>query len=159
MFLIIFFIRLDDTGKTHSIANIVCAYLCQGKRVLVTSKNAPALSVLRDRLPKSVQDLVVDVSKSEASGMRQLQQTVERLANRVSVASVDIEAQKSSLLQESIQDLEEKLQNIDKKIFKQSERIRLLLQKPDGTKLSELTCTLVEKAPYLMQESLTLKEL
>lgn len=87
------------TGKTHSIANIVCAYLCRGKRVLVTSKNANALNVLRGRLPHSVQELCVDVSMSELQGMRQLQQTVERLATRVSVASTDIETEKCSLLQ------------------------------------------------------------
>jgi uncharacterized membrane protein YqjE len=67
--------------------------------VLVTSKNSPALSVLRGRLPKSVQELCVDVSMSESSGMRQLQKTVERLANRVSVASAEIETEKSKLLQ------------------------------------------------------------
>ena len=71
------------TGKTHTIANIVSAYLCLGKRVLVTSKGAPALAVLRDRLPPTLQELCVDVSMSESMGMRQLQQTVERLANRV----------------------------------------------------------------------------
>jgi hypothetical protein len=80
------------TGKTHTIANIICAYLCQGKRVLVTSKGAPALSVLRERLPACVQDLVVDVSMSESVGMRQLQQTVERLANKVSWVSAEREA-------------------------------------------------------------------
>jgi hypothetical protein len=79
------------TGKTHTIANIICAYLCQGKRVLVTSKGAPALSVLRERLPACVQDLVVDVSMSESVGMRQLQQTVERLANKVSWVSAERE--------------------------------------------------------------------
>jgi len=52
-------------GKTHAIANIVCSYLAQGKRVLVTSKGAPALSVLRKRLPPCIQELVVDVTVSE----------------------------------------------------------------------------------------------
>ena len=52
-------------GKTHAIANIVCSYLAQGKRVLVTSKGAPALSVLRKRLPHCMQELVVDVTVSE----------------------------------------------------------------------------------------------
>ena len=54
-------------GKSHTIANIVCAYLAQGKRVLVTSKGAPALSVLRKRLPPCMQELVVDVTVSEVS--------------------------------------------------------------------------------------------
>ena len=44
------------------------AYLCEGKRVLVTSKNANALNVLRGRLPQSVRELVVDVSMSESQG-------------------------------------------------------------------------------------------
>lgn len=44
------------------------AYLCEGKRVLVTSKNANALSVIRGRLPQSVRELVVDVSMSESQG-------------------------------------------------------------------------------------------
>jgi hypothetical protein len=66
---------------------------------LVTSKNAPALSVLRSRLPSTVQELCVDVSVSELAGMRQLQQTVERLANRVSSVCADVESEKSLLLQ------------------------------------------------------------
>lgn len=89
------------TGKTHTIANIVCAYLCQGKRVLVTSKGAPALSVLRERLPDCVQELCVDVSKSESSGMRQLQQTVERLANKVAWVNTERELHKSDAVQVS----------------------------------------------------------
>ena len=87
------------TGKTHTIANLVCAYLCRGKRVLVTSKNAPALSVLRSRLPNGVQDLCVDVSRSELTGLRQLQKTVERLANRVSGTDATLEDEKCQQLQ------------------------------------------------------------
>jgi hypothetical protein len=87
------------TGKTHTIANIVCAYLSQGKRVLVTSKGAPALSVLRERLPRCVQELCVDVSMSESAGMRQLQQTVERLANKVSWVNTEREMERSEALQ------------------------------------------------------------
>ena len=73
---------------------MICAYLCQGKRVLVTSKNSPALRVLRYRLPKTVQELCVDVSSSESEGMRHLQQTVEKLAIRIASVNTDIEYQK-----------------------------------------------------------------
>lgn len=82
------------TGKSHTIANIICSYLCQGKRVLVTSKNSPALSVLRHRLPKTIQELCVDVSSSECTGMRHLQQTVEKLAIRIASVNTDLEYQK-----------------------------------------------------------------
>jgi len=139
------------TGKTHTIANIVSAYLCEGKRVLVTSKNANALSVLRSRLPPCVRELVVDVSMSESQGMRQLQQTVERLAVRVSVASVDIETEKCCLLQRAIDDLDKKLQDIDKKMSTQSQRVRRLIQQPDGMLMIEKASNLITSSPWMMR--------
>lgn len=87
------------TGKTQTIANMICAYLCRGKRVLVTSKNAPALSVVRSRLPLAVQELCVDVSMSESTGVRQLQQTVERLSNRLTSSNSDLNQQRHIYLQ------------------------------------------------------------
>jgi hypothetical protein len=45
------------TGKTHTIANIISHYLALGKRVLVTSQKAPALRVLRGKLPEAVRPL------------------------------------------------------------------------------------------------------
>lgn len=53
------------------------AYLCEGKRVLVTSKNANALSVLRGRLPQSIRELVVDVSMSESQGEKKREFNIE----------------------------------------------------------------------------------
>ena len=47
------------TGKTHTIANLICALLAQGQRVLVTSQREQALRELRDKLPEPVRDLCV----------------------------------------------------------------------------------------------------
>jgi len=139
------------TGKTHTIANILCAYLCKGKRVLITSKGAPALSVLRQRLPRSVQELTVDVSASESSGMRQLQKTVERMADRLSRVSMDIEHEKCSLLQRSIDQLHKELQDIDKKLEEHSGRKRRILLSTEGQQLSELSLSLIETVPWAMK--------
>lgn len=139
------------TGKSHTIANIICAYLAQGKRVLVTSKGAPALSVLRQRLPKSVQDLCVDVSRSESTGMRQLQQTVERLADRISCINTSIQSEQCSLLKKSIADLEQELRVIDLKTYQQSERKRSLMQSPAGRRTTEIAIYLLREAPWLMR--------
>jgi hypothetical protein len=86
-------------GKTQAIANTICAFLCLGKRVLVTSKNASALSVLRNRLPEVVQELCVDLSLSESAGVRQLQVTVERLSNRLTSSNCEMNQQKCLYLQ------------------------------------------------------------
>ncbi|MDO5532739.1 H-NS family nucleoid-associated regulatory protein [Sutterella sp.] len=45
------------TGKTHTIANLMGHFLSQGLHVLVTSTKAPALTVLKDKLPREMQDL------------------------------------------------------------------------------------------------------
>ncbi len=47
------------TGKTHTIANLICHLVAHGKRVLVTSQKAQALSVLRSQLPDEIQPLCV----------------------------------------------------------------------------------------------------
>ena len=139
------------TGKTHTIANMVCAYLCQGKRVLVTSKGAPALSVLRERLPKCVQELCVDVSMSESAGMRQLQQTVERLADRVSCIDTGIQEQQCQLIQHTIRELEAELEDIDEKLLQNAERKRKLVQSPRGQELVELSFQLFDAALWLAE--------
>lgn len=68
------------TGKTHTIANIVCHYMAHGKRVLVTSKGESALSVLRDQIPEEVRELSISLLTSEREGLRQLDRAVSILA-------------------------------------------------------------------------------
>eukprot|EP00934_Nitzschia_sp_Nitz4_P006196 Nitzschia sp. Nitz4//scaffold90_size81538//26232//31277//NITZ4_005317-RA/size81538-processed-gene-0.34-mRNA-1//1//CDS//3329560005//6186//frame0 len=139
------------TGKTHTIANIVCAYLSQGKRVLVTSKGAPALSVLRERLPACVQELCVDVSMSESTGMRQLQQTVERLANKVAWVNTEREVRRSEALQTNIGELETELKEIDARLGANAEERRTLVQTISGQEFFEQALELIETAPWLMK--------
>jgi very-short-patch-repair endonuclease len=71
------------TGKTHTIANIVSHYLAMGKRVLVTSQKAPALKVLRDKLPKGVRPLAVSLLESDREGLQQFQDSVDEIASRL----------------------------------------------------------------------------
>jgi AAA domain len=118
---------------------------------LVTSKGAPALGVLRERLPECVQELCVDVSKSESSGMRQLQQTVERLANKVAWVNSEREFNKSQALEQTIQELENELQVIDEKLGANAKEKRELVQSQHGQDLFESALELIEQAPWLMQ--------
>ncbi|NNM78623.1 AAA family ATPase [Sphingomonas sp. ID1715] len=71
------------TGKTHTIANIVSHYLALGKRVLVTSQKAPALRVLRDKLPTGVRPLAVSLLDSDREGLQQFQDSVDEIAARL----------------------------------------------------------------------------
>ena len=136
------------TGKTHTIANIVCAYLSQGKRVLVTSKNARALSVLRGRLPERIQELCVDVSRSELDGMRQLQKTVEELVVRLAGSE---HSEQRSWLEDSIQVMEQQRSEIDAQLEQRCSVARSILSKPNGEEFVQLSLGLIKDAPWLAQ--------
>jgi very-short-patch-repair endonuclease len=71
------------TGKTHTIANIISHYLALGKRVLVTSQKAPALRVLRDKLPEAVRPLAVSLLDSDRDGLKQFQDSVDIIAEKL----------------------------------------------------------------------------
>lgn len=71
------------TGKTHTIANVICHYLAHGRRVLVTSKGEPALTVLREHIPEGIRDLCISLLTNEREGLRQLEHAVRTLANTV----------------------------------------------------------------------------
>lgn len=46
------------TGKSHTIVNILCSLLAQGKRVLVTAQTDKALESLLDKIPETFDDLI-----------------------------------------------------------------------------------------------------
>ncbi|CAE8678786.1 unnamed protein product, partial [Polarella glacialis] len=75
------------TGKTHCIANVCCAAMCQGLHVLVVSERDQALDVLRAKLPSSIRSWVVHLragggssSGSAWESQQELQHLLERLS-------------------------------------------------------------------------------
>lgn len=71
------------TGKSQTIANVICHYLATGRRVLVTSKGEPATEVLRQKLPAGVRELCVSLGSTDSSSFRRLEAAVENLADNV----------------------------------------------------------------------------
>jgi very-short-patch-repair endonuclease len=64
------------TGKTHTIANVICHYLARGQRVLVTAESEGALAALREQLPERIRPLSVALLSDEREGMRQFDQSI-----------------------------------------------------------------------------------
>lgn len=64
------------TGKSHTIANLICHLLARGDRVLVTAHAPKALSVLRGLLPDDMQDLCVTALGSSREDQRLLEESV-----------------------------------------------------------------------------------
>ena len=64
------------TGKSHTIANLICHNLAEGKRILITSQSPRALQVLHGMLPKEIQPLCIQVLGQDASEQTVLERCV-----------------------------------------------------------------------------------
>ena len=65
------------TGKSHTIVNLLCHFLSQGKRVLVTSQTPRALKVLREKIPGEILPLAVSLLGEDAESQQNLEYAVQ----------------------------------------------------------------------------------
>ncbi len=85
------------TGKTHTIVNLLSNFLAEGKRVLVTSASSHALTVLKEKMPASLQPLCItmiedkrDLEKTSTSLVTKLTELKEStLKRRITEAEED----------------------------------------------------------------------
>ncbi len=70
------------TGKSHTIANLICHLLAIGERVLVTAHAPKALTVLRDLLPGDIPNLCVTAFGSSREDHRLLEDSVRGILSR-----------------------------------------------------------------------------
>lgn len=71
------------TGKSHTIANLVSHAMACGHRVLVTARTAEAIAVVRDKLPKSLQSLVIESTGTDRQSIEQLKAAVSELSDEI----------------------------------------------------------------------------
>jgi very-short-patch-repair endonuclease len=72
------------TGKSHTIANLICHLLASGERVLVTAHAPKALAVLRELLPGDIRNLCVTTFGSTRDDQRLLEHSVRGILSRKS---------------------------------------------------------------------------
>lgn len=70
------------TGKSHTIANLICHLLARGDRVLVSAHAPKALAVLRGLLPDEMRGLCVTALGSSREDQRLLEETVRGILVR-----------------------------------------------------------------------------
>lgn len=70
------------TGKSHTIANLICHLLATGERVLVTAQAPKALAVLREKLPSEIRSLCVTALGSTREDQRLLEDSVHGILSR-----------------------------------------------------------------------------
>ena len=70
------------TGKSHTIANLICHLLAMGDRILVTAHAPKALAVLGTLLPAEIRDLSVTALGSSREDQRLLEERVRGILRR-----------------------------------------------------------------------------
>jgi very-short-patch-repair endonuclease len=64
------------TGKSHTIANLICHCLASGKRILVTAKTPRALQVLHDKIPEKIKPLCINLLGTGIEEQQSLEDSV-----------------------------------------------------------------------------------
>lgn len=73
------------TGKSHTISNLVCHLIAQGKSVLVTSQKNKALEVVDQKLQSlNLENFQITLLKDDRESKRRVKQVVEDLIGRFS---------------------------------------------------------------------------
>lgn len=105
------------TGKSLTIANLICHLLASGDRILVTAHAAKALVVLRELLPQSVRDLCVTALGSTRDDQRILEEGVRQILRQQNeMDSAEWSEQRLTSLESELQQLEEKLSAVERRI-------------------------------------------
>lgn len=103
------------TGKTHTIANLLAHFLSEGKKVLVTSSSPNALSVLKDKLPESLQSLCV----SATGDGKDMEKSITSLVNELAQSNRQMSYLRRNVesLKQSRKNVIERLKNVRKDIY------------------------------------------
>jgi very-short-patch-repair endonuclease len=103
------------TGKSHTIANLICHLLASGDRVLVTAHAPKALAVLRELLPSDICNLCVTTFGSTRDDQRLLEDSVRGILSRKNEWRGDKWAhQKIAELERELRELEDRRGEVDR---------------------------------------------
>lgn len=105
------------TGKSHTIANLICHLLAKGERVLVTAHAPKALTVLRDLLPGDIPNLCVTAVGSSREEHRLLEDSVRGILARKSQWKGQQWAQQEiNRLENELRQLEDQSAQVDRQL-------------------------------------------
>lgn len=106
------------TGKSHTIANLICHLLASGDRVLVTAHAPKALNVLRELLPGDICNLCVTTFGSTRDDQRLLEDSVRGILQRKN------EWRGGKWAQEKIAELERELLQLEDRVVQVDRGLR-----------------------------------
>ena len=93
------------TGKTHTITNLVCHLLAQGKRVLITSETPRALESLRSKFSGSaapLADLCVLLLGNDSGSIEALEKSVKSINTKLATFESNVATREVSRLRQAL---------------------------------------------------------
>ena len=105
------------TGKTHSIANLICHFLATGQKILVTSQTDRALKVLREKLPKKMQQLCVEILGKDQESLQELKNSFSAINSEHQIWDDETNCKTIHNLEEKDNDLKGKLATIESRLI------------------------------------------
>src|SRR5260370_39788367 len=109
--------RPPGTGKTHTIANLLCHAMATGQRVLVVSRGEAALAVLKEQLPKEVQPLAISVLSNEREGLRQVESAIREIQGDVEGTQPENRRTTIARLEKELEGLQNRIRAIDNELY------------------------------------------
>ncbi|RMD05005.1 hypothetical protein D9O40_01265 [Clostridium autoethanogenum] len=73
------------TGKSHTIVNLICHLLANGKKILVTSQTSRALKVLTEKIPEEIRPLCISVLGNDINSLNDLNKAVRKITDNLSM--------------------------------------------------------------------------
>jgi len=124
------------TGKSHTIANLICHLLATGERVLVTAHASKALTVLREKLPSDIRALCVTALGSTREDQKLLEDSVRGILCRRDNWQGSVRAQEEiERLEQELSQLEGECAKVERQLreYRESERYRHTIAGYEGT--------------------------
>ena len=103
------------TGKSHTIANLASHFVAQGKSILIVSKNAKALEVIKGKLPPAIRNLAVAMLEG-TKNQEELKHSIDAIKNHLNRHYDPKEVER---LEQELTDLENQAEEIKEKVFEQ----------------------------------------
>lgn len=108
------------TGKSHTIANLICHLLAIGEKILITAQAPKSLTVLRDMLPRDLRDLCLISLSSSREDQRQLESGVRNIIGKKNRRDQG----ESSQAEEKIEELEKGLRSLKEELSQVERQLR-----------------------------------
>lgn len=131
------------TGKSHTIVNLICHLLAQGKRVLVTAEKEQALTVLQNKIPERIRDLTIAAVGTSAADNEHLRLSVQKMQDSLSSLDMVSATQRIHRLEHDIDQARQQLADNDDCL------VRLLAVEASHFETREGTRSAVEIAQWL----------